>query len=334
MLSFIFHKNTFVDFLFGLQYNLCKAFLIGDKMQGRYYSLNEYLKNTFGEKVYKLSLDLGLSCPNRDGTLDTRGCIFCHNGSSHFAESGENTENQIENAKKRIQNKTDARKFIAYFQSYTNTYAPTDFLEKSFNKAMEKPEIVGISIGTRPDCLPPEILDMLERLNKYKPVWVELGLQTANEKTAKYIRRCYTNSVYENAVKELKKRGITVITHIIIGLPGETKSHVLNTVDFAVNSGTDGIKLQLLHILKDTDLYEDYKKGLVKPLSIEEYMDILFECIERIPQNVVIHRLTGDAPKKYLVEPLWSADKKTVLNTINREMEKRNIIQGKKEVQL
>lgn len=317
-----------------MQYNLCKAFLIGDKMQGRFYSLNEYLKNTFGEKVYKLSVDLGLSCPNRDGTLDTRGCIFCHKGSSHFAESGESIEIQIEKAKKRIQNKTDAQKFIAYFQSYTNTYAPVDFLEKSFSKAIEKPEIVGISIGTRPDCLPTEILNLLEKLNKIKPVWVELGLQTANEQTAEYIRRCYINSVYEDAVKELKKRGITVITHIIIGLPGETKADVLNTVDFAVSSGTDGVKLQLLHILKDTDLYEDYKQGLVKPLSLEEYMEILFACIERIPEKIVIHRITGDAPKKYLVEPLWSGDKKTVLNTINREMEKRNIIQGKKEVQL
>lgn len=299
-------------------------------MNGNYYSLNEYLKNTFGEKIYKLSLDLGLTCPNRDGTLDTRGCIFCHNGSSHFAEFGEDINLQLENAKKRIQNKTDAKKFIAYFQSFTNTYAPTEYLEKIFTEVINRDDIVAISIGTRPDCLPADILDLLEILNKIKPVWVELGLQTSNEKSAEYIRRCYPNSVYENAVKELKNRGITVITHIIIGLPNETKTDILNTVDFAVNCGTDGVKLQLLHILKGTDLYEDYKNGIVTPLNLEEYMDILFSCIERIPQNIVIHRITGDAPKKYLVEPKWSADKKTVLNTINREMKRRNIIQGGK----
>mgnify|MGYP003299127319 FL=1 len=299
-------------------------------MNGRYYSLNEYLKNTFGEKVYKLSLDLGLTCPNRDGTLDTRGCIFCHNGSSHFAECGEDINVQLENAKKRVESKTDAKKFIAYFQSFTNTYAPADYLDKIFTEVINRDDIVAISIGTRPDCLPPEILDLLEKLNKNKPVWVELGLQTANEKSAEYIRRCYPNSVYENAVKELKNRGITVITHIIIGLPNETKEDIFNTVDFVVKCATDGVKLQLLHILKDTDLYEDLKKGLVVPLTLDEYMDILFGCIERIPENVVIHRITGDAPKKYLIEPLWSADKKNVLNTINREMKNRNIIQGGK----
>ncbi len=299
-------------------------------MNGRYYSLNEYLKNTFGEKVYKLSLDLGLTCPNRDGTLDTRGCIFCHNGSSHFAECGEDINVQLENAKKRVESKTDAKKFIAYFQSFTNTYAPADYLDKIFTEVINRDDIVAISIGTRPDCLPPEILDLLEKLNKIKPVWVELGLQTAKEKSAEYIRRCYPNSVYENAVKELKNRGITVITHIIIGLPNETKEDIFNTVDFVVKCATDGVKLQLLHILKDTDLYEDFKKGLVVPLTLDEYMDILFGCIERIPENVLIHRITGDAPKKYLIEPLWSADKKNVLNTINREMKNRNISQGGK----
>ncbi len=297
-------------------------------MNGRYYALNEYLKNTFGEKVYKLSLDLGLTCPNRDGTLDTRGCIFCHNGSSHFAECGEDIDIQIEKAKMRIQNKTDAKKFIAYFQSYTNTYASAEKLQKIFTKVINRDDIVAVSVATRPDCLLPDILDLLEKLNQIKPVWVELGLQTANEKTAEYIRRCYPNSVYENAVKELKARGINVITHIIIGLPDETEKDIFNTVDFAVNCGTDGVKLQLLHILKDTDLYEDYKNGKVKVLSLENYIDILFGCIERIPENVVIHRITGDAPKKYLVEPLWSANKKNVLNTINREMKIRNIVQG------
>lgn len=298
-------------------------------MTGRYYSLNEYLNSRFGGKVYKLALDSGCTCPNRDGTLDTRGCIFCHKGSSHFAETGININEQIENAKSRVKNKIKTDKFIAYFQSYTNTYGDREKLEQIFTAAINRDDIVALSIGTRPDCLPGNILCMLNKLNKIKPVWVELGLQTSNEKSAEYIRRCYRNSVYEKAVKDLKDININVITHIIIGLPNETKEDVLNTVDFSVKCGTDGVKLQLLHILRDTDLYEDYKKGIVKPLSLNEYTDILFDCIERIPENIVIHRITGDAPKKYLVEPQWSGDKKRVLNTINKEMEKRNIIQGK-----
>lgn len=296
---------------------------------GRYYSLNEYLKEQFGDKVYKLALDIGCTCPNRDGTLDTRGCIFCHNGSSHFAETGADLNTQIENAKNRVKSKTKTEKYIAYFQSFTNTYGDIDYLEKQFRIAIEREDIVALSIGTRPDCLPTEILEMLENLNKIKPVWIELGLQTSNEKSAEYVRRGYLNSVYEKAVKELKNRGITVVTHIIIGLPNETKEDILNTVDFAVKCGTDGVKLQLLHILKDTGLYEDYKKGKVKVLSLEEYTDILFSCIEKIPKNIVIHRITGDAPKSLLVEPKWSADKKMVLNTINKDLEKRDIKQGR-----
>ena len=298
-------------------------------MTGRYYSLNEYLKETFGDKVYKLALDIGCTCPNRDGTLDTRGCIFCYNGSSHFAEMGVDINTQIENAKQRVKSKIKTEKYIAYFQSFTNTYGDINYLEKVFTTAIERDDVVALSIGTRPDCLQHAILDLLEKLNKIKPIWVELGLQTSNEKSVEYIRRCYPNSVYENAVKELKIRGVTVITHIIIGLPNETKEDVLNTVDFSVKSGTDGVKLQLLHILKDTDLYEDYKRGKVEVLSLEKYIDILFSCIEKIPKNVVIHRITGDAPKKYLVEPLWSADKKMVLNAINKELEKRDVIQGR-----
>ena len=297
-------------------------------MGGRFYSLNEYLQSTFGEKVYKLSIDLGLTCPNRDGTLDTRGCIFCHNGSSHFAECGSNIDEQIEKAKQRVVNKTKANKFIAYFQSFTNTYAPIEFLSDVFYKVIKRDDIVAISIGTRPDCISSEVLDLLENLNKIKPVWIELGLQTSNEKSAEYIRRCYENLVYEKTVKKLKQRNITVITHIILGLPNETNEDMVNSVKYAVRCGTDGLKLQLLHILKGTDLYEDYKLGKVTPLTLYEYIDILFECIRIIPKHIVIHRITGDAPKKLLVEPLWSADKKTVLNIINREMNNRNIIQG------
>ena len=298
-------------------------------MQGRFYSLNEYLCNQFGGKIYKLALDIGCTCPNRDGTLDTRGCIFCHNGSSHFAETGVDINTQIEKAKNRVKDKIKTDKYIAYFQSFTNTYGDIDYLQNCFMTAINRDDIVALSIGTRPDCLGEDVLSLLEKLNKIKPVWIELGLQTSNEKSAEYIRRCYLNSTYEKAVKDLKSIGITVITHIIIGLPNETKEEILKTIDFVVENKTDGIKLQLLHILKDTDLYEDYKKGLVKPLSLEEYMDILFASIERIPENIVIHRITGDAPKSHLVEPLWSANKKNVLNTINRELGKRNIIQGK-----
>lgn len=298
-------------------------------MQGRFYSLNEYLCNQFGGKIYKLALDIGCTCPNRDGTLDTRGCIFCHNGSSHFAETGVDINIQIENAKSRVKDKIKTDKYIAYFQSFTNTYGNIDYLQNCFMTAINRDDIVALSIGTRPDCLGEDVLSLLEKINKIKPVWIELGLQTSNEKTAQYIRRCYPNSTYEKAVKDLKNIGVTVITHIIIGLPNENKEDILQTVDFAVKNKTDGVKLQLLHILKDTDLYEDYKKGIVKPLSMEEYMDILFASIERIPENIVIHRITGDAPKSHLVEPLWSANKKNVLNTINRELEKRDIIQGK-----
>ena len=297
-------------------------------MNGRYYSLNDYLKEKFGEKVYKLSIDLGLTCPNRDGTLDTKGCIFCLGGSSHFASQAGDIHKKIENAKRLVEKKTKATKFIAYFQSYTNTYAPVEFLQEAFTQAINRPDIVALSIATRPDCLPHETLDLLEKLNKIKPVWVELGLQTANEKTAEYIRRCYKNEIYQKAVNDLTARGIEVITHLIIGLPKETKADVLNTLDFAVKCGTKGIKLQLLHVLRGTDLCADYEKGEFQTLSLEEYMDILFDCIGHLPENVVVHRITGDAPKAHLVAPTWSADKKTVINTINREMNARNIMQG------
>ena len=297
-------------------------------MNGRYYSLNDYLKEKFGEKVYKLSIDLGLTCPNRDGTLDTKGCIFCLGGSSHFASQAGDIHQKIENAKRLVEKKTKATKFIAYFQSYTNTYAPVEFLQEAFTQAINRPDIVALSIATRPDCLPHETLDLLEKLNKIKPVWVELGLQTANEKTAEYIRRCYKNEIYQKAVNDLTARGIEVITHLIIGLPKETKADVLNTLDFAVKCGTKGIKLQLLHVFRGTDLCADYEKGDFQTLSLEEYMDILFDCIGHLPENVVVHRITGDAPKAHLVAPTWSADKKTVINTINREMNARNILQG------
>ncbi len=294
----------------------------------RYYSLNDYLKEKFGEKVYKLSLDLGFTCPNRDGTLDTRGCSFCLAGSSHFASRGQDIDEQIEAAKALVLKKTKAKKFITYFQSYTNTYAPIETLKSVFSQVVAREDIVALSIATRPDCLPEEVIALLAELNGIKPVWVELGLQTSNEKSAEAIRRCYKNEVYKSAVSALEQAGIDVITHVILGLPNETKEDMLNTVDFAISCGTKGIKLQLLHVLKGTDLCNDYEQGLFSTLSFDEYTEILFDCIRRLPVDVVVHRITGDAPKKFLVAPLWSADKKTVMNEISRRMERENLMQG------
>ncbi len=294
-----------------------------------YRSLNTYLKETFGEKVYKLALEGGFSCPNRDGTLGTRGCIFCLGGSGDFAEKPcDNIFEQIENAKKRVAHKNPGGKYIAYFQSYTNTYAPVERLRKLFTEAISHPDICALSIGTRPDCLPDEVIDLLFELNKIKPVWVELGLQTIHPKTAEYIRRGYPLSVYDNAVKRLKQAKIYVITHMIIGLPGETCEDIVETARYIGQSGADGIKLQLLHILEGTDLAKDYRKGLFKTLEIDEYTEILGECIKVLPPEMTVHRLTGDGNKKFLVAPLWSGDKKRVLNAVNRDFTLKKITQG------
>lgn len=284
-----------------------------------YYSFNRYLKNTFGEKVYKICLNGGFTCPNRDGTLGNKGCIFCSaGGSGDFAENANFTvKEQIENGKKQVQNKVKSGKYIAYFQAFTNTYAPVDELRNKFTAAINHKDIVALSIATRPDCLPNDVLDLLDELNKIKPVFVELGLQTIHENTAKYIRRCYDLSVYDKAVFELKKRNINVVTHLILGLPGETKKDMLESVKY-VCERTDGIKLQLLHVLKGTDLAKDYEDGKFKTLEFDEYLDIIKSCVEIIPNNIVIHRLTGDGPKKDLIAPMWSGDKKRVLIAINR----------------
>lgn len=300
-------------------------------MTERYYSLNRYLRETFGEKVYKLALDGGMSCPNRDGTLGTGGCIFCSaGGSGDFAEGRCGTvAEQIEKAKARVRGKSDARKFIAYFQSYTNTYAPVEYLETLFSEALAEESIVALSIGTRPDCLGDEVIALLERLNKIKPVWVELGLQTIHADTARYIRRGYPLQVYEDALRRLKAAGLTVIVHVILGLPGESRERMLQTVDYLAGAHRpDGIKLQLLHVLEGTDLAKDWRDGKFQTLEMVEYFDILFECIEHLPRDMVIHRLTGDGPKKSLLAPMWTADKKRVLNTMNRELENRDIWQG------
>ena len=287
----------------------------------KYTTLNSYLKEKFGCKVYKISLDCGFTCPNRDGTLGYGGCIFCsEGGSGDFAESRTlGVTEQIESGKEKVKNKIKSGKYIAYFQAFTNTYADVNTLEKIFSEAINHPDIVALSVATRPDCLEQEKVELLSRLNKIKPIFVELGLQTVNEKTAKYIRRGYTLDVYDDAVKRLHEQGINVVTHIIIGLPYETKEDMLSSVKY-VCKVTDGIKLQLLHILKGTDLAKDYFEHKFEVLSLEEYTDIIAECVKIIPKKVVKHRLTGDGGKKDLIAPLWSADKKKVLNTINKRL--------------
>ena len=284
--------------------------------------LNDYLVDRFGCKVYKIALSGGFTCPNRDGTLDTRGCIFCSKGGSgEFAEdSALSITEQIERGKTRIASKIKNGKYIAYFQSFTGTYASVEKLEKLYREAIEHPDIVALSVATRPDCIEPGVLELLSKLNKIKPVWIELGLQTINERTAEYIRRGYPLSVYDDAVKGLKERGIEVITHVILGLPGETKEDMLSTVEHVCAAGSDGIKLQLLHILKNTDLEKEYEAGKVTVLSEDEYIDILRDCVKIIPDNTVIHRLTGDGDKRLLIAPIWSADKKHVLNRIKKEV--------------
>ena len=295
-----------------------------------YYSLSEYLQKTFGEKVYKISLDGGMTCPNRDGTLGSRGCIFCSEGGSgeFAAQRALSVSEQIAQAKRRISQKSGCKKFIAYFQPFTNTYAPVSYLRKIFEEALAPEEIAALSIATRPDCLSDDVLDLLDELNMKKPVWVELGLQTIHEKSARYIRRGYDLNVYDEAVNRLHKIRVNVITHIILGLPDETRQDILESVRYA-GERSDGIKLQLLHVLKGTDLLKDYERGLFETLTLDEYVDLLCSCIEAIPPDVVIHRLTGDGDKKLLVAPLWSADKKRVLNTIKKALNDRNITQGR-----
>ena len=285
--------------------------------------LNEYLKERFGCKVYKLSLSGAWTCPNRDGTLDTRGCIFCSEGGSgdFAADAGKSVHDQILEARKRVEKKNPGGKYIAYFQSFTGTYAPLPYLKKIFTEALEEEEIVALSVGTRPDCLGEEVLSLLSGLNRKKPVWVELGLQTVHERTAEYIRRGYPLSVYDQAVRDLHREGLEVIVHVILGLPGESREDMLETVRYVAASGADGIKLQLLHVLKGTDLEKEYLRGRVPVMTLEEYTDLLKEIAALIPESMVVHRLTGDGPRKLLLAPLWSADKKRVLNTIRRELD-------------
>ncbi|MBR2133164.1 MAG: TIGR01212 family radical SAM protein [Eubacterium sp.] len=289
----------------------------------KYYSLNNYLRDTFGDKVYKISIDGGFTCPNRDGTLDTRGCIFCSKGGSgEFSQSRKlSVSEQLDAGKTLVENKIKSGKYIAYFQPFTNTYAPVDVLREKYFEAINNDYIVALSIATRPDCLEDDVIKLLEEINSIKPVFVELGLQTIHEKSAKYIRRSYSLNIYDDAVKKLKEIGINIVVHLILGLPGESREDMLESVDYVCKSGVDGIKLQLLHILKGTDLEKEYLNGKVRPLEFDEYINLIKDCVEIIPENIVIHRLTGDGAKKDLIAPLWSADKKKVINALNKALE-------------
>jgi radical SAM protein (TIGR01212 family) len=290
-------------------------------------TLNQYLKEKYGCKVYKLSISAKVTCPNRDGTLGSRGCIFCSEGGSGDFAANANLpiRQQIAEAKEKVSKKIKGKAlYIAYFQSFTNTYASIEYLRDIYMQAIEPDDIVALSIGTRPDCLGPDVIRLLSEINKIKPVWVELGLQTIHEDSAVYIRRGYTLDVYDKAVRDLRKEGIDVITHVILGLPGETDKDMVQTVKYVVDSGVQGIKLQLLHVLKNTDLEKDYLEGRFEVMTMDEYIELLKKLVKLIPDDVIIHRLTGDGPKKSLVAPLWSGDKKVVLNRINNEVITRN----------
>ena len=287
-----------------------------------YLSFNKYLKDKFGQKVYKISLDGGFTCPNRDGKIDTRGCIFCSKGGSGDVAQNRNLSitEQIESGKKIVEKKIKSGKYIAYFQAFTNTYAPVEILKAKYSEAINHPDIVALSIATRPDCLGDDVIELLDEMNKIKPVFVELGLQTIHSDSAKYIRRGYSLEVYNEAVKKLKNIGVNIVVHIILGLPNESEEDMLESVKYVCQSQIDGIKLQLLHIIAGTDLAKDYEKGLFKTLEFDEYVELIAKCVAIIPKNIVIHRLTGDGAKKDLIAPLWSADKKRVLNAINKAL--------------
>ena len=284
-----------------------------------YRTLNTHYRERFGCKVYKLSIDAGFSCPNRDGTLGFGGCIFCSGeGSGEFAEKGCSVSDQLQQAKSRVSAKIGDGKYIAYFQSFTNTYAPVAHLRKLYREAIAPEDIVGLAIGTRPDCLGDDVIALLAEINTVKPVSVELGLQTVHPQSVAYIRRGYENAVYFDAVRRLKEAGMEVVTHIILGLPGETPEMAAETTRAAVEAGTDGVKFHLLHVLRGTGLALDYEKGLFSCLTLEEYGRWLKACIDTLPPRITVHRITGDGAKRDLVAPLWSGDKKRVLNYLNR----------------
>ena len=286
-----------------------------------YRTLKAHYLEKFGCKVYKLSIDGGFSCPNRDGTLGTGGCIFCNEtGSGDFATRCGSITAQLQEAKKWVEKKNREGKYIAYFQSFTNTYAPAEVLRSRYLEAIAPEEIVGLAIGTRPDCLGEEVMAVLKEIHAIKPVTVELGLQTIHEVSAAYIRRGYVNQVYFDAVRRLKDAGIEVVTHIILGLPGETAQMAVETTRAAILAGTDGVKFHLLHVLKHTDLEKDFLAGKFQCLTMEEYGDWLCACMKEVPRDITVHRITGDGAKRNLVAPLWSGDKKRVLNYLNKRL--------------
>ena len=293
-------------------------------MLPHFYSVNEYLKGTYGVKMYKLALNGGMNCPNRDGLIDTRGCIFCSAGGS-----GDFACTNVDDAKTLISNKYTGNNFIAYFQSYTNTYADVSYLRNLFMPVINNPDVKILSIATRPDCLDDSVITLLDELNKIKPVWIELGLQTIHKKTSDYIRRGYELDIFTDAVKRLNNSDIKVIVHMILGLPGESDEMMLDTARFIANSGAWGIKLQLLHVLKGTDLADDYNNHLFETMTMDNYIRLIGRIIELLPPDMVIHRLTGDGPKKILIAPLWSADKKRVHNSLMQYFTNNNIIQGR-----
>lgn len=298
-----------------------------------YHSLDFELKKQFGHKVYKLALSGGMTCPNRDGTLGRGGCVFCsEGGSGEFAQlsgSPEDVGRQVEAAKARVRDKVPENAgYIAYFQSFTNTYAPVSYLEALFTEAIRQPGVEVLSVATRPDCLEPEKVELLARLNREKPVWVELGLQTMHPKTAREIRRGYELPVFEDAFARLKQAGLTVVVHVILGLPGESRKMMLDTVRYVGHLPADGIKLQLLHVLKGTDLAVRYEADPFPVMTLSEYADLVADCIALLPESVVIHRISGDGPKRLLLAPEWSGDKKNVLNTIGKRLKERKILQG------
>ena len=296
-----------------------------------YHSFDYMLKERFSCKIYKTALNGGMTCPNRDGTLGERGCIFCsQGGSGDFAgDRRDSITEQINKQAEKLAQKRNASAFIAYFQAYTNTYAPAEYLRKIYTEAINHPQVAAVSIGTRPDCLGPDVLALLEELNQIKPVWIELGLQTIHERTAAYIRRGYPLSCFEEAVKALRQRDLDVIVHTILGLPGESRQDILETMEYLNRRDIQGIKLQLLHVLKGTDLAQDYLEGKFSVYTMEEYLDILIDCLEHLSPDIVIHRLTGDGPKDLLMAPLWSSKKRTVLNTLHHECKIRHAYQGR-----
>ena len=286
-----------------------------------YRTYSDHCREKFGCKVYKLSIDAGFTCPNRDGTCGTGGCIFCSGrGSGDFATAGGSVTDQLERAKKKVEAKNKGGKYIAYFQAFTNTYAPVEKLRALYLEAIAPAEIVGLAIGTRPDCLGDEVIDLLKQINAVKPVSVELGLQTVHEDSAAFIRRGYVNQIYFDGVRRLKEAGLEVVTHIILGLPGETAEMAAQTTAAAVKAGTDGVKFHLLHVLRGTDLAAHYENGDFSCLSMEEYLLWLKMCLAQVPEHVTVHRITGDGAKKDLIAPLWSADKKRVLNYLNKNL--------------